>query len=83
MRLVSCAWLSDAPTSQFERLVLVFLASHCEGGRKLRVVPREVAPMLHCTPRKLDAALASLASTSVISAVRWDDTGAWTVTVRL
>lgn len=83
MDLVLRAWASDVPTSQFERLVLVFLASHCDARRKLRVVPREVAHGLHCTARKLDATLASLASGGVISAVRWDDTGAWTVTVRL
>lgn len=83
MRTVLRAWASDAPKSQLERLVLVFVASHGDRNGRLRIDPREVASSLHCSARSLESSLAALANSGVIDAVRWNDTGAWTVKVRL
>ena len=64
-----------------EKLVLLFLADQAGVDGRVRVDPVVMAPRIGLSVARVDAALAALTRSQVIESRRWDDTGAWSVTL--
>lgn len=79
-RWVSWAWKQKTSTLG-EKLVLLAVADAAGVSGRYRVEPEVLARFVQLPARSVDAALAQLDREGFMSARRWDDSGAWSVTL--
>lgn len=77
---LSWAW-KQKPSTLGEKLVLLAVADLANSAGKTRVVPDRLAVYVQLSARKVDAALAQLDRDGFVLARRWDDSGAWSVSL--
>ena len=64
-----------------EKLVLLAVADGTNNKGKVRIDPVEAAPHIGIPASRVDAALAELVRAGLIEGRRWDDTGAWSISM--
>lgn len=65
------------------RLILAYLATLADTEGRCRVLPTQVAHATSVPATRVDGEIADLDRAGLIHAVRWNDTGAWSITLTL